>query len=598
MKTIRQIFDFLSHAEKRSFFLLFILIFISSLIDILGVASVLPFIAVLTNPQIVETNIFINFFYRSTAVIGVTNSNQFLFFLGILFLFLIIMSLIFRTITQYAEIRFALMRDYSISKKLLEGYLSQTYTLFLKRYSADISKSIFIEVNKVILGAILPSLIIISQGLLILLIFILLFITDPILALNVSLVLSLSYVFIFYLIKKKILRLNHETFKLNQNRFLAVNEAFSAFKEIKILGLEKIFLDRFTNSAKIYANNEATSRIFASLPRFFIEAICFGGMILLILIMMARGDNFVKIMPIIGLYAFAGYRLIPSIQQVYHSLIQINFSKPNLDNLHKGFINLKFKNSSQEVVKMHVKKFITAKNICFKYFGNKHQTLKNVNLTIPAFSKVAIVGATGSGKTTLVDIILGLLDSFEGTLRVDGKIINNNNKRSWQKCIGYVPQQIYLSDDSISANIAFGADVKEIDHHAVEKAAKIAQIHNFVMTELKNNYETTLGENGVRLSGGQRQRIGIARALYLKPKVLILDEATNALDNLTEKNLIEAIFNLSDKTTLILITHRLNITKNFDKIFFLKKGKLHGSGTFNKLYETNNEFRKMAGLIK
>jgi ABC-type bacteriocin/lantibiotic exporter with double-glycine peptidase domain len=312
--------------------------------------------------------------------------------------------------------------------------------------------------------------------------------------------------------------------------------------------------------------------------------------------MMARGDNFIKIIPIIGLYAFAGYRLIPSIQQVYNALIQINFSKPNLDNLHKDFTNLHFENSSQKILKTHVKKFITIKNICFKYFGNKNQTLKNVNLTIPAFSKVAIVGATGSGKTTLVDIILGLLDPIEGILSVDGNIINNKNKRSWQKCIGYVPQQIYLSDNSISANIAFGVDIKEIDHRAVEKAAKIAQIHDFIITELKNNYETTLGEKGVRLSGGQRQRIGIARALYLKPKVLILDEATNALDNLTEKNLIEAIRNLSDKTTLILITHRLSITKNFDNIFFLKKGQLHGSGTYNKLYESNKEFRIMAGL--
>ena len=516
MKTFKKIFDFFSLTEKKSFFALFILIFISSLIDVLGVASILPFIAVLSNPELIETSISLNFFYRSSEVIGVTNVNQFLFFLGMSVLLLVIISLIFRTITQYAEIRFCLMRDYSISKHLLEGYLNQPYTWFLKRYSADISKSIFIEVNKVVINTILPTLVVLSQGSLILLLLILLFIVDPILALNVSLVLSLSYVFIFYLVKKKILSINLATFKLNQDRYFTVNETFSAFKEIKIGGLEKNFLDRFTKSGKIYAKNESIARVVAQMPRFFIEAICFGGMIFLILIMMARGDNFIKIMPIIGLYAFAGYRLIPSIQQVYHALIQINFSKPNLDNLHKDFTNLQFVKSPQKILKMHVKKFITMKNICFKYFANKHQTLKNVNLTIPAFSKVAIVGATGSGKTTLVDIILGLLDPIEGTLRVDGNIINNNNKRSWQKCIGYVPQQIYLSDNSISANIAFGVDVKEIDHHAVEKAAKIAQIHNFIMTELKNNYETTLGEKGVRLSGGQRQRIGIARALYLK----------------------------------------------------------------------------------
>ena len=597
MKIFRQIFDILNSSEKKFFFSLSILIFISSLLDVIGVASIFPFIALLSNPQLIETNMFLNFLYRASGIIGVTNINQFLLFFGILFFLLIIISLIFRAITQYAEIRFSFMYEYSICKSLLEGYMNQPYAWFLKRYSPDISKGIFFEVNKVITHTILPLLVIFSQGLLISLIFILLITANPILALNVIVVLSLIYLIIFYLVRKKILKINLATFELNQNRYFVVNEAFSAFKEIKIGGLQKTFLDRFTKSGKIYASNESMARIVGQLPRLFVEGICFGGMIFLILMLMARSNNFLNILPIIGLYAFAGYRLIPSIQQVYNALTQINFSKPNLDNLHRDFTSLKFKNSPQKVVKMNFKKFISMSNICFKYSENKHPTLKNVSLVIPACSKVGIVGVTGSGKSTLTDIVLGLLDPIEGILSVDGNIINNNNKRSWQKCIGYVPQQIYLSDSSISENIAFGVDVKEIDHRLVEKVSKIAQIDHFIMTELKNHYKTTLGENGVRLSGGQRQRIGIARALYHKPKVLILDEATNALDNLTEKKLIEAVCNLYDKITLILITHRLSIVKNFDNIFFLKKGQLYATGTYNKLYESNKEFRTLAKLI-
>jgi len=243
---------------------------------------------------------------------------------------------------------------------------------------------------------------------------------------------------------------------------------------------------------------------------------------------------------------------------------------------------------------MPLTKSITLNNIYFDYPNSKQAVIKNINLSIPAFSKVGFVGTTGSGKTTTIDLILGLLDPSQGTLSVDGNIITNNNKRSWQKSIGYVPQQIYLIDDSVAANIAFGVDVQNIDYQAVEQAAKIANLHNFVMKELPNNYNTIVGERGVRLSGGQRQRIAIARALYHKPQVLILDEATSALDGLTEQDIMDAMNNLGKKITIIIITHRLSTVKNCDVIFLLEQGQLKGQGTYEELNQSSVLFKKMS----
>ena len=223
---------------------------------------------------------------------------------------------------------------------------------------------------------------------------------------------------------------------------------------------------------------------------------------------------------------------------------------------------------------------IKLKDIFYAYPKSSRTALKSINLTIPAYTTVGIVGETGSGKTTVVDIILGLLDAQKGTLEIDGKIINNKNKRAWQNLIGYVPQQIYLADTTVSENIAFGLEADEINHENVERAAKIANLHEFILNELPSKYETTIGERGVRLSGGQRQRIGIARALYNEPKLLIFDEATSALDNTTEKSVMEAIYNEDYKTTKILIAHRLSTVKKCDKIFLFDKGELKHEGNF------------------
>lgn len=300
---------------------------------------------------------------------------------------------------------------------------------------------------------------------------------------------------------------------------------------------------------------------------------------------MDKSENFNESLPIIGLYVFAGYRLMPALQQIYTSLTQLVFVHSSIEKICNDIKNFKEvkKNQHSDIVRLD--KEIKFKDVSYNYPNNSRTALKDINLTIPNKSTVAFVGPTGSGKTTAIDIILGLLEPQKGNIEVDGKNITKHNLLSWQQSIGYVPQQIYLSDDTVMANIAFGVDIKSVNHDMLKKAAKIANLHQFVDEQLPKKYETIIGERGIQLSGGERQRIGIARALYNNPKVLILDEATSALDNQTEKAVMNAINELSGDITIILIAHRLNTIKDCDIIFQLDNGKLLNKGTYIELYE-------------
>ena len=594
MQTLKKILDFLTPVEKKQAFLLLILILCMALLDVIGIASVLPFIAVLSNPELIETSAALNYLYQASSILGVVSNKQFMLVLGVAVFLLLIISLILRSFTAYAQVRYALMREYSIGARLIRGYLHKHYGWFLNRNSADLHKTILSGVSEIINETIIPGINLVVHSIVTLTILTLLFVVNYKLALAILLIFAISYGTIFFFMKNILLKMGSDRLQANEDRFIAVNEAFGAIKEVKVGRLEKVFVDRFSKPAKIYASRQSMAVAISAVPRYFIEGIAFGGMILLILVLMMRGDMFSNILPIIVLYTFAGYRLIPSLQQIYVAFTQLRFSSATLDSMHKDLKNFSsLEVTSNTITNMQLSKSITLANISFDYPDSKKSSLKNINLFIPAFKKVGIIGATGSGKTTLIDIILGLLDPKQGTLSVDGNIINFKNKQSWQKSIGYVPQQNYLVDNSIAANIAFGIDLKNINHQSVEQAAKIANLHDFIMNELPNNYNTIVGERGVRLSGGQRQRIAIARALYRKPQVLILDEATSALDCLTEQTVMEAMHNLKNKITTVLVTHRLSAVKNCDIIFVLEQGELKDQGSYEELNQSSAIFKKM-----
>jgi ABC-type multidrug transport system fused ATPase/permease subunit len=591
MQTFKKLYFLFNANQKKRAGLLVIMILIMAILDMAGVASVLPFMAVLTNPSLIDTNFILKYMFQASSIFGVQNNQEFIFILGVLVFFTLVMTLTFRAIVVYVQTRFILMLEHSIGKRLVEGYLYQPYSWFLSRHSADLGKTILSESAKIAQQGIGNFMDLIAKSAVTIAIIILLILVDPKLALAVGFSLGLAYVLIFYSVNTYLKRIGEKSLKNNRLRFTAVSEAFGAVKEIKIGGLEQTYIKSFSNSSQNFALAQASSSIIASLPRFLLESISFGGMLIIILYSMYQKGSFNNALPIISLYVFAGYRLLPALQMIYSSLTQLVYVSPSLDKLHKDLKNLEPFKKNQDQGVLSFNKKITLKNIHYNYPNTSITALENISLSIPIKSTVGFVGMTGSGKTTTIDIILGLLEPLKGSLEVDQEILTKKNLRSWQRSIGYVPQHIYLSDDTVTANIAFGVEHEDIDQEAVEKASKIANLHEFVLDELPKQYQTKIGERGVRLSGGQRQRIGIARALYHDPKVLVLDEATSSLDSKTERIVMNEVNNLRKDMTIIIIAHRLDTVRKCDKIFLLEKGKLKQQGTFDELINLDGQFR-------
>ena len=586
---VKKIIKLLSHREQKIGFMLLLMTLVMAFLDMIGVASIMPFIAVLANPQIIETNLILSKLY---IFFEFEKKDDFILFLGLAAFALLVFSLAFKSLTTYMQLRFALMHEYMLGKRLVEGYLYQPYKWFLNRNSAEISKSILSEVSTVVNGCLMPMMSLVTQGAVAIAIMGMILFVNPMASLIVCLVLGLAYGLIYKAVSNFLNKLGIKRAQANELRFKIISEAFGAFKEVKVGGLERFFIGHFSTPAKNYAEKEATASIVRQLPKYALEMVAFGGMLLALLYIIAQ-KGFTDAIPIIALYAFAGYRFMPALQQIYSSLTQLKFVGPVLDSIYEDLISLEKETENNKKEKIDFKDSIELKKVFFTYPNESQPVLKNINLSIKCKQKIGIVGGTGSGKTTTVDLILGLLKPERGSLTVDELEINSQNYRRWQSMIGYVPQQIYLSDESIAENIAFGVDKKDIDYKAVERVAKIANLHDLVNNELKNGYQSVVGERGIRLSGGQRQRIGIARALYRNPKLLIFDEATNSLDNLTEKAVIESIQNIDENITIIMIAHRLNTVRNCDTIFLIEGGNLVAQGSFDELLKNNSSFKKM-----
>lgn len=594
MKTIKKVLYLLTPYERKYVGFLLPMVLVMAFIDMIGVASILPFVAVLSNPNVIETNQILKTIFQFSNKFGIETYQNFLFVSGIAVFVLFITSITIKALTTYLQLIFLKKIEYSIGKRLIENYIHQPYTWFLNKHSADIGKSILSEVAIVVKNSLQPIIIIITQFFVASSIIFLLILHDPKLSLAACLTLIITYVLTYTFARRYLRHLGEERLKNNKLRFTAVSELFNAFKEIKVGLLEKNYVKRFTDPSQTLAKNEASSDILAAIPHFALEAAAFGGMILLILFLMSINGTLDHVLPIIALYALAGYRIMPAIRSIYISAVQLRFVSPSLNALVEDLkkstkpLNL---NENQNFLTFN--KEITLNHVYYQYPNSSNIVIKDISLSIQAFSTVGIVGSTGSGKTTIVDIILGLLEPKKGTLRVDGIIINKDNQRSWQRTIGYVPQQIYITDDTVAANIAFGIDYNKINQEAVEYAAKLSNLHEFVINELPIEYQTKVGERGVKLSGGQRQRIGIARALYHKPQLLIMDEGTSSLDNITEHIIMETISKIKKNITIILIAHRLNTVKNCDNIFIIQNGQIKDQGSYEELIKNSEIFNKM-----
>ena len=405
------------------------------------------------------------------------------------------------------------------------------------------------------------------------------------------------YTLIFKLVKLKLYNLGLATTKDNFKLLKAVNEAMSGIKDIKLRGSEKEFINRFSLPSINIANYQAQKTLIAALPRYLLEIVAFGGIVAIIISLISINKGMIStIIPVISLYVMASYRLMPAFQQIYSGLSGIKFDLPAFENIVHEFSGSNVEKKEQvsdSDTPISFDEKLQINKLDFTYESSEIPVLNNLDLTIYPNTTVGLVGLTGSGKTTLVDIILGLLTPESGVILLDELEIDSNNKSAWQKNIGYVPQSIFLTDDTIIRNIAFAVPDDEISIEKAEKAAKMANLHEFITT-LPKQYNTLVGERGIRLSGGQRQRIGIARALYYNPEILVLDEATSSLDGITEEIIIDAIKSLSHKKTIIMIAHRLSTVKECDVIHLINNGKIVDSGTYEHLMTHSDEFRRMA----
>ena len=589
---LKKVISILDNKEKRFFYYLSFAFFFVAIIETFGVVLIIPFIEIASNPEVINSNYQLNLI---NEFFQFSNTNRFILFLGISYFFYLIFSQAFKAVIMYLQLRYTFSLEASISKRLLESYLRQTYSWFLDKHSGDMGKGILSEVAETIHYSLNPLLAMISQLFLTILLITLIVLVNPLVALITLLFLLVLNLLIFNKVKNWIKLIGINKVNHNERRYKTVVEAFGAIKEIKLSGIEKIYSNKFSSAANDFSTANSNVQIVSILPKYLLEALSFGFLILFILYNLSLGNNLTEVLPILSMFAFAALRLIPAFQQIFSSLNKINFSTKGLDDiLYRLNENKNLEISKKTNNSLQIKNKIEINNLNFVYPNSNRMALNKINLSIQSGKKIGIVGSTGSGKTTLVDILLGLLKPTNGIISVDGNEIGKLGLREWQNSIGYVPQNIFLSDKTIAENIAFGLSLEELDIERVKKVCIIASLDNFINEELEKNYFTEVGERGIRLSGGQRQRIGIARALYNNPSLLVLDEATSALDNLTEKLIIESIANHSKNITTIIIAHRLNTIKNCDCIYYLENGKIKSYGTYGELILKSEEFKKLA----
>ena len=593
-RTYWLIWQIFSAAERRRSVLVFVLAFVMSIFEVLGVACILPLLRLLADQSLIHTNPTLAWLKYGS---GIVEDANFLVFIGMLTFAVILLSIAVRAFATYALSRFILMRAYSIGARLLRGYLSQPYVWLISRNSSEFGQSILAEVDTVVRDCILTAVMFLANLTAVLFMTAFVFAIEPVIALSSLLVLFGAYVIIYLVLRPTLDRIGKLRMHANRQRFKIIQEATNGIKEVLVFGVEDQVLRRFRGPARDLAGYQVLSSNIGKMPRYVLEAIVYGGFVGMLLFMFVRrGQGMADVLPVLGVIGMAGMRLLPSLQLMYGYASSMRFSLPTLEKLKKDLAEFEqtVPDRPQQNT-MLLKTAIEMRNVVFRYPTSDRDILSNVSLKIPANSTIGIVGRTGAGKSTAVDVIMGLFAPSSGQVLADDQVLNAENIRSWQKNIGYVPQQIFLNDDTIAANIAFVAEPGDINMAAVVKAARIANLHAFVSTELPNGYNTRVGERGVQLSGGQRQRIGIARALYHDPDVLILDEATSALDSSTERAVMDALNNLGGVKTVIMIAHRLTTIQNCDIIFLFEKGVLSAQGNYEELLANSKTFQEMAG---
>ena len=592
----RKLFDLLTQRERRNFLLMMGILVLVAGAELIGVSAVLALLRVLSDTEAALAHPLLG---SVAETLGIDEVGRFQLTFALATIVMVTVGLVIRASGAFLMIRYAEMRSYSIGTRLMRAYLAQPYVWFLSRNSAELARSVLNDPGAAVGMVLRPAMQILSSGVAALVIAGFLVVLDPLIAISAAVVLAGTYALIYVRLRRHLQRYGQGILEAETRRFRLVHEATGGIKEVKLLALERDYDSRF-DAATLQRTRLATiASAVGELPRHALEALTFTVLVTAVLILLTRTDGQIgPAIPTLGVFAFATMRLLPALQQIYYSLATMRHGLAVLDRLHTDYAEAATGRMAEAPPpgddRIGLGEAIELDRVSFAYPNAERASLRALSMTIPARSTIGIVGGTGAGKTTLVDLILGLLRPDSGALRVDGVALDDDTLRLWQRSLGYVPQSIFLTDSSVTENIAFGMPPDRVDHAAVERAARMAAIHDFIVDELPQGYDTLVGERGVRLSGGQRQRIGIARALYHDPDILVFDEATSALDTLTERVVMEAVQSLRDKKTVILIAHRLGTVRHCDVIYLLDHGRIAASGTFEELVAGSETFRRMA----
>jgi ATP-binding cassette, subfamily B, bacterial PglK len=593
--SIRKLYTLFPREDKYRIILLMFLTLIGSLLEVVGVGAIPGFIATIAVPEkVVEIPIIKSI----TELLGISTSTELLVWGagGLLLLFVVKNS--YLSFLHYYKLKFLYNSNVKLSEKLYWKYLLAPYVFHIERHSSEILRNVKKETQNILNGVLVPMMNIVMRFIMLVGIFLMLLYIEPLLSVLTLIVFSFTGWLFLNFTKNKMKAYGIEALHHRKMITFNVMEALGGLKETKVLNREGYFFEKFSYNVVRMAVASRFQKYVSRLPALIIETITVLGLLGITIALVLQGREIALIIPILALFGMAAVRMMPAIKEIVSDYTNIQYTKFSIDPVYNDLALLKHQSNGiyrkrkieREPIPFNDR--IELRHVSYTYPNSKVEAIRSINLTIKKGDVIGFVGPTGAGKTTIVDVILGLLRPDNGSVYVDNFDIWDN-LLGWQKNVGYIPQFIYLLDNTIKRNVAFGLRDEEIDEEKLFNGIKTAQLEDFVQS-LPDKLETRVGERGVRLSGGQRQRIGIARALYNNPKVLIMDEATSALDNLTERFFIEALEQLRGDRTIIIIAHRLTTVKNCDRLYFMKNGIVEASGTYDELMDSTEEFKLMS----
>ncbi len=568
-----------SARRKQQFLLLLIIVVLASFAEIVSLGAVIPFISVIMSPETLfqnpKTGPLIQF-------LGLTRPDQLLLPLTIGFASAILIASSIRLLMVWATTKLSFATGADISLEIYKRTLHQPYSVHISRNSSEIIDGISLKSNTVIYNVILPLLTLTSASIMLLAILIALTYMNPLVSISALLGFGAIYLFIILITKKSLLRDSEKIATESVNLIKSLQEGLGGIRDILLDSSQDVYCGIYQSSDRALRKAQGNNYFISQSPRYIMEAL---GMILIACLAYTLAQDksiSTSALPTLGAFALGAQRLLPVLQQSYSSWTNIRSASASFKEvvslLEQPFNPIESEGLIDDIT---FKEKLTLKNVSFKYDNTSDYVFKDLILQIKKGERIGFIGETGSGKSTLLDLIMCLLDCTKGHIEIDGVAITDKNKHIWQKKVAHVPQSIFLTDNTIEENIAFGCKKNVIDANRVRQAAKHAQIDNFIES-LPDGYNTHVGERGVRLSGGQRQRIGIARALYKKSEIIIFDEATSALDNKTEVEVMDSIEKLSPNLTILIIAHRLSTLKKCSTFIKVKDGTIQ---TFNQFSE-------------